>query len=107
MKEIKTFIKQNPKCQMYLPIEKEWDKLPKQFICNVIYTTVGEPFASWVKERILERNTTIVKEKNLAIEMDPEVLAAFKSSTAVSRKLLPNSSSSSYRLIHHFQNCSF
>ena len=63
-------------------------KLPKQFIVNVIYTVIGDSFADWVKERVVARNIKIVKVQNLAIDMDPEVYAAFTNSTAVSSKFL-------------------
>ena len=68
----------------YLPDGKELRKVPRQWICNVIATVVGAPFVSWVKARVNERNAEVVKEKNLAIAMDPDIAAAFHSSNAVS-----------------------
>ena len=53
---------------------------------NIIYSVVGEPFEQWVKQRIEERNAAVVKEKNMLIDMDPEIAAAFANSTAVSCK---------------------
>ena len=84
MKKIKEFIAQHTQCLQYLPIEQEWEKLPKQFLCNVINTAVENEFADWVKERIEERNAGIVKQKNLGINMDPEIMQAFMASNAVS-----------------------
>ena len=49
---------------------------------------LGVPFIEWVKERINERNAAVVKEKNLAIQMDERVAECFFASTAVSRKYL-------------------
>ena len=38
-----------PKVMKCLPLEeKEWDKLPRQYLANVIYTVVGKPFQLWV-----------------------------------------------------------
>ena len=38
---------------MALPIEpKEIDKIPRQYIANVIYTIVGAPFNAWVEQQI-------------------------------------------------------
>ena len=31
-----------------LPIMKEIRKMPRQYLCNVIYTLVGETFKKWV-----------------------------------------------------------
>ena len=58
--------------------------MPQQWICNVIATVVGAPFVNWVKARVNERNAEVVKEKNLAIAMDPDIAAAFHASNAVS-----------------------
>ena len=58
-----------------LPIEpREIDKLPRSYISNVIYTIVGEKFKIWVDQKVLERTEKLVKDQDLAIEMDPEVL---------------------------------
>ena len=41
----------------YLPIVKrETEKLPRQYIANVIYTIVGQPFKQWVTEKVDERH---------------------------------------------------
>ena len=38
-----------PKVMKCLPLEeKEWDKLPRQYLANVVYTVVGKPFQVWV-----------------------------------------------------------
>ena len=49
IKKIKEFIVEHDECLKYLPDECEWDKLPKQWFCNVIHTTVDKEFAAWVK----------------------------------------------------------
>jgi hypothetical protein len=54
------------------------EKLPKQWIVNVIYSSIGKDFADWVKARVIERNTNIVKVRQLGIDMDPGVFAAFQ-----------------------------
>ena len=43
-------------------------------------------FSGWVRNRIEERNAKVKQIKNLDIAMDPEVAAAFRTSTKVSRK---------------------
>ena len=60
-----------------LPIEKEIEKLPKQWLINVIYTIVGDQFAQWVKDRIEERNQRMLQDRGLVIEMDQDVQRAF------------------------------
>ena len=39
-----------------LPVVREIKKMPRDYICNVIYTLVGEPFAKWVKDNCEARN---------------------------------------------------
>lgn len=84
LKEIFGFMQANEGCMSYFPIMKEMVKLPKQFIVNVIYTTIGDKFSNWVKERVEARNAKVVKDKNMLIEMDPDIAAAFNNSNAVS-----------------------
>ena len=76
----------HPEVFDYLPDGKELKKVPRQWICNVIASRIGLPFVQWVQARVDERHAQVVKEKNLAIAMDPEIAAAFHSSKAVSRK---------------------
>ena len=57
----------------YLPEEKERFKLPKQWVVNITYTMAGEDFADWVKQAIEERNHKLTVEKDLMINIDPDV----------------------------------
>ena len=53
--------------------KKEVDKLPREYLANVVYTILGNPFQQWVYARINDRNSKVAKEQNLAIQMDPEI----------------------------------
>lgn len=86
VKEISGYIELYPEVRRYLPIQKELKTLPKQFLVNVIYTIVKGPFNEWVKGRISERNTKIMAKRDLLIDMDPDVAAAFENSNAISGK---------------------
>ena len=55
---------------------------------NVTYTIAGDDFATWVKDNIEERNSKVTKQKDLMINMDADVAAAFQASTHVSCKFL-------------------
>ena len=61
----------------YLPIEKEIKKLTRSYVFNVIYTVVGEPFEKWVEMKIDERNHKRTVERQMTIDMDPEVAKIF------------------------------
>ena len=60
--------------------------MPRHYICNVIYTIIGDEFQKWANQRIDNRNEKVVKEKDMEINMDPEIAAIFKASTSVSGK---------------------
>ena len=64
----------------------EIPRLPKDFLANVAFTVVGKPFGDWVKSQIEARNQKIIIERQLNIDLDPELAAAFNASTAVSSK---------------------
>ena len=70
-----------------LPLtEKETLKLPREYIANVIYTVIGDPFQAWVNEQVKLRNEKVVDDRDLAIKMDPEIAKIFRDSTAISSK---------------------
>ena len=66
-------------------LERERLKLPRSFVANCIYTTVGQPFAEWVNQLVNERHARMVQESD-TIHMDPEIAAIFRASTATSGK---------------------
>ena len=67
-------------------VMKEILKFPRAYIGNVIHTLVGKPFADWVKKQIDLRNEKVKEEKDMMIEMDPEIARIFRQSTSVSGK---------------------
>jgi hypothetical protein len=56
--------------QNYLPIPKEAYRLRKQVIVNIASSIIGEPFMSWVKERIEIRNQKVTEKRNMLVEVD-------------------------------------
>ena len=73
--------------QQALPAEpREVEKLLRQYIINLVYTIVGDRFKEWVDAVIDARNARITTERNLGIQLDPEIMQAFAASTAVSSK---------------------
>ena len=76
-----------PEVSEALPTEpREIDKLLRQYVINVIYTLVGEPFRQWVETVMTARDARITEERQLGIELDPEILRVFRNSSAVSSK---------------------
>ena len=55
----------------YLPEQDEFRKLPRQWLINLTYTLVGQPFADWAKAIMEARNQRLVDEQKLAIDIDP------------------------------------
>jgi len=84
--DMMAFGKIQPDVMRSLPPEKEIEKLPRQYIANIIYTMVGKPFSTWVDSQIKKRNEKILIAQNLLIEMDPEIAEIFQASTSMSGK---------------------
>ena len=82
------FARNYPAAMNALPIEAEIKQLHRQYLANVIYTTVGQPFQKWVDEHIEYRNQKVAVEKNQMVKMDPAVAKAFKDSTTITSKYL-------------------
>jgi hypothetical protein len=77
------------------PLElQEREKFPRQYVINAIYTLAGQPFRAWVDELVDRRHLEIAEQKQLYIELDPEVAEIFNQSKAVS-----TSQGSSYNLM--------
>ena len=85
IKEFLAFAKDYPEVMMALPSEeREREKLPRQYLINVIYTLAGSVFRNWVNELVEERHADVVEKKDLTIQMDPEIAAIYNKSKAVS-----------------------
>ena len=51
-----------PQISRYFPVDREMEKLPRQYIANVIYTIAGNAFAKWVEAQMRKRNDKIKAE---------------------------------------------
>ena len=69
-----------------LPIVREIRKMPRGYVCNVIYTLIGDPFKKWVTDRCTLRNDKLASDHNTAIHLDPRIAAAFEASGFVSQQ---------------------
>ena len=69
-----------------MPIPRELHKVSREWIYNVVATVLGTVFTDWVKDQIEDRNEEVKDKRKLDIELDPDVAAAFRASTAVSSK---------------------
>ena len=71
----------HPRVEKALPnAEKETLKLPRQYIANIINTIVGKPFVDWVKSKVDQRHAKVADERELHIEMDPEIAVIYQKS---------------------------
>jgi len=45
---------------MTLPlVQREIDRLPRDYIANIIHTIVGKPFQDWVNQKVEERHQKV------------------------------------------------
>jgi hypothetical protein len=88
IKEIRQFLDEvHPEVYDYLPEpDIELPKTPKQYVVNVVATILKEEFSKWVKLQVWARHEKVAVKKDVMIQMDPEMLAIFQASTAVSSK---------------------
>ena len=69
-----------------MPDKGELHKVSREWICNVVATVLGTTFTNWVKEQIEARNEEVREKKDMNIELDEDVAAAFTASTSVTCK---------------------
>ena len=60
--------------------------MPRAYICNVIYTLVGETFKKWVNKECLARNEQFTKKQGMEIKLQSRIAEAAAASTAINRK---------------------
>ena len=85
IEEFMKFVSDYPFATMCLPDRKqELDKLPREYLINVIFTKVGEPFKNWVDERVGMRHEKVKEKGEMFVELDPEIHKVFMASQAVS-----------------------
>ena len=70
----------------YLPDSREIHKVPREWICNIIASVLKNIFTDWIKKQIEDRNEEMAEKRDMNIELDPDIAAAFNASTSVSRK---------------------
>ena len=64
--------------------EQERLKLPRQYIINLIYTLAGQQFRTFVDALVDKRHNKVAEQKQMFIELDPEIAEMFNQSSAVS-----------------------
>ena len=57
----------------YLPEERDWHRLPRNFIINLMYTVLGDPIKNYVKYIVEKRNSTVIDKQNMGLELDDEI----------------------------------
>ena len=80
------FARGHPVVMNALPIDDEIKHLHRQYLANVIFHLVGQPFMDWVDNGIATRNVKVSVEANNMVKMDPRVYEVYKTSTTVSSK---------------------
>ena len=68
-----------------LPVIRETRKMPRAYVCNVIYTLVGAPFKEWVLRSCNDRNDRLERAHDTTIVLDSRIAAAYEASTFVSQ----------------------
>ena len=70
-----------PAAIKHLPTDmKEIKKMPRNYISNVLYTVIGEPFRSWVYTLMEQRNRDVAFKDEDYAQLEPEIYALFKNS---------------------------
>ena len=58
--------------------------MPKQWIANVCASVMKNIFTDWVSKQVEDRNSKLIVDRGLHIQMDPKIAAIFASSTKTS-----------------------
>ena len=73
IENILKFARNFPAIFDFFPEVRDFPKLPRSWICNMIFTLEPEAFKDFVKEKMSERNEKFALNDSVAIALDPEV----------------------------------
>ena len=59
--------------------------MPRQYVCNLIYSLLGDSFKKWVLENCTESNKAFQTKHKLEIKLQARVAEALMASTAVNQ----------------------
>ena len=88
LREIIDFGLERNELMEYFPLTKELTKMSRKYICDVIYSIVGDEFEEWVNARVNLRHEKMAEKKDLMLSLDPEIARCYEASQALSRKFL-------------------
>ena len=60
-----------------LMYKREIHKVSREFLFNVYATVLKNIFTDWIKQQIDERNEEMKEKRDMNIELDPDIAAAF------------------------------
>ena len=64
--------KKRPRLLNYLPDERDWNRIDKQWVCDVIYTLDTDYMEGVVKKAQKDRQQKLESQRNEVIEIRPE-----------------------------------
>lgn len=79
---------------------REFGRLPRNWVVNVVATVGGAGFDEWVRSQVSKRNERISEKRQLYVELDPQIAAAFQKSEAISGKYLSTLLHLTFFLVH-------
>ena len=79
--------REHDELELYLPEDRDMDRLPRQFIAMVVRGLLKKDFDNWVDAVIEKRNENIKSKRRLEIELAPEIFKIYESSKHISSKL--------------------
>ena len=63
--------------ELYLPEERDMERLPRQFIATIVRGLLTDKFDTWVSEIIEQRNDYARSKRKLEIELCPEIFSIY------------------------------
>jgi hypothetical protein len=80
------YARAKPQLLKFLPDEKDWLKLDKKWICDVLYTLDTEGIQNMIDTAVARRRAKVETSKDLMVNMRPEFVSALENSLSFSSK---------------------
>ena len=80
-----------PGIEQYLTDQRDINRLPRQFLINLLSTLLGSEFSDWVNAIVEARILKVATDRKMLLDLNPKIAQAFHNSTAVNSKVESNS----------------
>jgi hypothetical protein len=80
------FAKEHPQVLEYFPDERDWDRLPRKYVADVIHSVIGDPFVKFIESFKNARNLKITQKDSVKVQLREDLVKILQKTHQVSSR---------------------